>query len=99
MRGFPGSTVALEPARLVRIEQRRGSTAVVTRYRGTGGAAVHQAMTGLWASPLGRDREGGPGVPQPLGFDERTGELTPAWGPGGGPGGPGGGGGGGRPAP
>ena len=82
MTGITQSMVALEPARLVRIERRRGSTAVVTRYWGAEGAAVHDAMTGLWASPLGRDREGRPGMPQPLGFDERTGELTTAWVPG-----------------
>lgn len=77
-----GSTVALHPGRLARIEQRQGSTVVVKGYPRTEGAAVHAAMTGLWASPLGRGRVGGPGMPQPLGFDEHTGELTTAWVPG-----------------
>ena len=77
-----GTTVALEPLRPVRIEQRRGSTVVVKSYLGTDGAAVHEALAGLWASPLGRDRVGGPGMPKPLGFDSRSGELTMAWVPG-----------------
>ena len=77
-----GSTVALEPPRPVRFEQRRGSTVVVKSYPGTDGAAVHQAMADLWASPLGRDRVGGPGMPEPLGFDGRSGELTTSWVPG-----------------
>ena len=77
-----GRTVALEPPRPVRIEQRGGSTVVVKSYLGTDGAAVHEALAGLWASPLGREREGGPGMPEPLGFDSRSGELTIAWVPG-----------------
>ena len=77
-----GSTVALEPPRPVRIEQRRGSTVVVKSHLGTDGAAVHEALASLWASPLGRDRSGGPGMPEPLGFDSRSGELTMAWVPG-----------------
>ena len=77
-----GRTVALEPPRPVRIEQRGGSTVVVTSYLGTDGAAVLEALAGLWASPLGREREGGPGMPEPLGFDSRSGELTIAWVPG-----------------
>jgi hypothetical protein len=63
----------------VRIEQRRGSTVVVKSHLGTDGAAVHEALASLWASPLGRDRSGGPGMPEPLGFDSRSGELTMAW--------------------
>ena len=82
MAGFTGSAVALEPGRPARIEQRDGSTVVVKGYPRTEGAAVHAAMTALWASPLGRGRAGGPGMPQPLGFDEYTGELTTAWVPG-----------------
>ena len=56
-----GSTVALEPPRPVRIEQRRGSTVVVKSHLGTDGAAVHEALASLWASPLGRERVGGRG--------------------------------------
>src|SRR6478752_4955316 len=77
-----GSTVALEPPRPVRFEQRRGSSVVVKSYPGTDGAAVHQAMANLWASPLGRDRVGAPGMPEPLGFDGRSGELATSWVPG-----------------
>ena len=82
MAGFTGSAVALEPGRPARIEQRDGSTVIVKGYPRTEGAAVHAAMTALWASSLGRGRAGGPGMPQPLGFDEYTGELTTAWVPG-----------------
>lgn len=76
------STVALEPVRRARVEQQHGSTVVVKGYPPAEGAVVHEAMTGLWASGLGRDRVGGPGMPEPLGFDERTGELTTSWVPG-----------------
>jgi hypothetical protein len=79
MAGHTGSTVALEPGRPARIEQRDGSTVVVKGCSRTEGAAVHAAMTALWASPVGRRRAGGPGMPQPLGFDEYTGELSTAW--------------------
>ena len=77
-----GCTVALEAGQPTRVEKRGGSTVVVTGYRSGVGAAVHEALTGLWASPLGRDRVGGPGMPEPLGYDERSGELMTAWVPG-----------------
>src|SRR4051794_9551343 len=78
MRGTTASTVALGSARPARVEQPAGSTVVVTSCRPAEGAAVHRAMEGLWASPLGRDRPDGPGMPEPLGFDEHTGELRTA---------------------
>jgi Ser/Thr protein kinase RdoA (MazF antagonist) len=55
---------------------------VVKTYLSADGAGVHEAMSGLWSSPLGRDRRGGPGMPQPLGFDPASGELAMAWVPG-----------------
>ena len=77
-----GSAAAVAPRRLVRFEHRPFADVVVTGYPGTSGVAVHTAMTGLWASPLGRGRRGRPGMPEPLRFDVRTGELTVAWVPG-----------------
>ncbi len=76
------SAIAVAPRRPVRFEHRSFSDVVVTGYPGTSGVAVHAAMTGLWASPLGRGRRGRPGMPEPLAFDVRTGELTMAWVPG-----------------
>lgn len=77
-----GSAIAVAPRRPVRFEHRSFSDVVVTGYPGTQGVAVHSAMTGLWASRLGRGRRGRPGMPEPLRFDVRTGELTIAWVPG-----------------
>ncbi len=77
-----GSAIAVAPRRPVRFEHRPFSDVVVTGYPGTSGVAVHTAMTSLWASPLGRGRRGRPGMPEPLAFDLRTGELTIAWVPG-----------------
>jgi hypothetical protein len=76
------SATALAPRRPARFEHRPFSDVVVTGYPGTSGMAVHSAMTSLWASPLGRGRRGRPGMPEPLAFDTRTGELTMAWVPG-----------------
>jgi len=77
-----GSTLAVLPRRPVRFERRHGSAVVVKSYLVAEGAAIFAAMTDLWASPLGRARRGGPGMPEPLGFDARTGALTTAWVPG-----------------
>ena len=49
-----GSAMAVAPWRPVRFEHRSFSDVVVTGYPGTQGVAVHSAMTGLWASRLGR---------------------------------------------
>ncbi|MFL6079707.1 MAG: hypothetical protein ACJ714_07250 [Ornithinibacter sp.] len=76
------AVVAPAPRRPVRFERRPFSDVVVTGYPGTSGAAVHTAMVGLWASRLGRARRGRPGMPEPLAFHARTGELTTAWVPG-----------------
>ena len=76
------SAIALAPRRPVRFEHRPFSDVVVTGYPGTSGVGVYAAMTGLWASGLGRGRRGRPGMPEPLAFDVRTGELTIAWVPG-----------------
>ncbi len=77
-----GSATAVAPRRPVRFEHRPFSDVVVTGYPGTSGVAVHAAMTDLWAAQLGRGRRGRPGMPEPLAFDVRTGELTTAWVPG-----------------
>ena len=77
-----GSAFDVAPRRPVRFEHRPFSDVVVTGYPGTSGVAVHTAMTSLWASRLGRGRHGRPGMPEPLAFDVRTGELTIAWVPG-----------------
>lgn len=77
-----GSAIAVAPLQPVRFERRHGSALVVKCYPGTEGVAVYRAMTSLWTSPLGGARRGGPGMPEPLGLDVRTGELTMAWVPG-----------------
>ncbi len=53
-----GSAIAVAPRRPVRFEHRPFSDVVVTGYPGAQGVAVHAAMTGLWASRLGRGRRG-----------------------------------------
>jgi Ser/Thr protein kinase RdoA (MazF antagonist) len=70
------------PDRPVKLEERDGHTVVVKTYHRTDGEAIHEAMAGLWSSPLGRDRAEGPGMPEPLGFDARARELTMAFVPG-----------------
>ncbi len=74
--------MGLAPRHTVRVEHRPFCDVVVRGYPGTSGLAVHAALTSLWASPLGRGRRGRPGIPEPLAFDVRTGELTMAWVPG-----------------
>lgn len=61
--------------RPVRIEEvGPGRREVVKRYVSADGAAIHQSMAELWASPFGRRREP-PGLPEPLGWAARSGEL------------------------
>lgn len=53
-----------------------GRAVVVKRYLGADGGAIFDQMCALWASPFGAARGAGPGMPQPLAFDPRTGDLT-----------------------
>ena len=85
LESVTGSATAVAPRRPVRFEHRPFSDVVVTGYPVVQGVAVHAAMTGLWASRLGRGRRGHggrSGMPEPLAFDVRTGDLTVAWVPG-----------------
>ncbi len=55
-----------------------GAAYVSKRYLSTDGAAIHEAMVDLWASSFGKDRLPAPGLPEPLSFDVRRGELRMA---------------------
>ena len=83
MAGTTGSTVALGPGRPARIEQQRWldrGRHGLPAHRGCGRPRGDDRPVGLPAGPRLASAE--PGMPQPLGFDERTGELTIAWVPG-----------------
>lgn len=74
----PRTSVTVETGhadRPVRIESDgSGRRVVVKRFVSTDGAAIHQGMEDLWHSPFGGLREP-PGLPEPLGWAARDGEL------------------------
>lgn len=75
------ATTVLNPGhtdRLVELAEVGGRTVVRKRCRDATGPDVHTAMTSLWASPFGRDRQP-PGLPEPLGLDTARGTLTMAY--------------------
>ena len=53
-----------------------GRRVVLKRYLSADGAEIHQSMLDLWGSGFGARRTPGPGLPEPLGFEARSGELA-----------------------